>query len=381
MHHGPVGLVAERDALEAHVSRPRREDGSVRLLLHGGLGIQELEEAVPGRVGAGKDVHDEPGGAHRHLQQRQPELERGEVARGHAAGVDLAAPTQNTTAAESSQTESRNGSLNAWNFAVRVGVLEQPVDLAVELLLFELLAGERFHHALAGEVLLQDRRHLALHALHAQPDRAQHHGHHRGLERHRRDEDEGNEAHLRVRVDHEPVGDDDERDHVEQADHAHRHEEADALHVCRGTRHNLTHLGAVVVREREALEAVVDLVAKVPRDALADRLAEVRLHIDEDAAQERGGDHEPDGDHQCRHVALGFVLHDAAGVRDRDDVQAHVDGVAGEGRGDDREDARAEQDEDRQREHPAVLHRLQQEAQENGGIATAHERLQTTTVI
>ncbi len=71
--HGADVVVAEADVLEADVAADGRRAAARRALLHRRLGVEELEDALGGADAARDAVDREADGAHRELQQVQPE--------------------------------------------------------------------------------------------------------------------------------------------------------------------------------------------------------------------------------------------------------------------------------------------------------------------
>ena len=79
--------VAERDVLEAHVTRDGRQRRRVRRVLDLGLRIEDLEDAFAGRRGHRDGGQDHAQAAHRLDQQAQVGGEGDQLAQGQAAAA------------------------------------------------------------------------------------------------------------------------------------------------------------------------------------------------------------------------------------------------------------------------------------------------------
>ena len=254
--------------------------------------------------GAGPEHRDEADAAHRHLQHRQVEHERRQLADGQVAvagsGRPRATPSHTMPMA---QVKFSSGEYVAW---MRFVLYDWPNRFCASSSNFacsHLLAAERLHDAHATEVLLQDDADPALEVLHLQPDRPQQHRHPDRDRGRRRDEQPAHERELPARHDHQRERRDEQHDDVHQPDDAQADEHADALDVLRRALHDLAGLRLVVVREAQPLQVVVDVVADVVRDALGDELARVRLQELEEPARDRRPDDEQRGDQERPRVA------------------------------------------------------------------------------
>src|SRR6185312_16773667 len=116
---------------------------------------------------------------------------------------------------------------------------------------------------------------------------------------------------------------------------------------------DLPGLDSVVVGVRQPLKVVVNGVADVVRDLLADRLAQVLLAKEREPLANREHDDPGAAQHQQPDVA---VQHDVGRLADR--MQAEVDGVANEEWADHREHARKEDRRESQDKRP--LERLEE---------------------
>ena len=264
--HRPAGEVLERDVLEADRAVAGRElaaRGASRDLL--GL-VDHLEDALAGGGRALRlaDPHAER--AERHHEHAEIEVERDEAAGRQRAVRDHArAGEQDGGLREERHERDQRDVRRA--LAVRAhGLVEDGLAAAQELRLLGRLLRERLHDVDADDVLLGDRRDVGELLLHVAQRRV------RDVAVAVREDDE-NRRH-REHDQREPPLEEEEDDrhrhdgeHVlEEEDEAVAEEEADALQVDGGARHQLARLVAVVEAEREADEMRVEAAAHVHLD-------------------------------------------------------------------------------------------------------------------
>jgi len=149
------------------------------------------------------------------------------------------------------------------------------------------LAREGAHHLHAGQVLLEDGRHLSELLL----DRAPHRPHpvaeveDIGAQQRHRDEGDQAQTPVEAQQDDDDPGQQDQDVHAVQ--HGATHEALHRVDVFGHARHELSGLGVGVIGEAEPLDVVVDLVAHIVGDPLAQSFHAVALAEREDHAHER----------------------------------------------------------------------------------------------
>ena len=291
-----VLAVLEAHVLEPHVAgRPPHLDG-VAAVLDRRFGVEHLEDARRGRHRPREVVHDHARHAERLGQDLQIEDELRELAKRHAP-VDHAETAEQQHHAERQQEdEQHERAVERVEPHGPVHVVGNGLVVDTELLLLVVGGGERLDHLRTCQVLLQrgvQDRQLLLDlepgVPHPQPYQAGH-AHRHGQQC------QADQPQLPVESHHQDDDHDEEHDEVGRAHDDEVDEHPDRLHVGNRLGHQFPGVLPVVEAEAKVLDVVVEPVAQVVDDVLAQRLAHVHLAEREYAAHHAEPDDQYAGD-------------------------------------------------------------------------------------
>ena len=318
--------------------------------------VEHLEDAFAGRGRALRLADPHPEHAERHHEHQHEEVEEEEVGEAQRAVHDHPPADEDHGGLRDEREERQHGNVDR-ALAVRVhAASEDALGRCGELLLLVRLLRERLDDVDADDVLLGDRRHVGHPLLHVAEHRVRDARVPVGEHHDERGDRAGDERELPVHDEHHRGYGDDRQHVLEEEDEAVAEEEADALQVDGGARHQLPRLMAVVEAEREPEELRVHLVAEVELDA--ERLA---------ARDQAAAGHEErpsDADGQNRHDEHPEV----AAVLRLDHVRERVARQVG---GDDRGGLAPDGEDDRDGKRPLVRLEEAEQAEERRAVSRA----------
>ena len=266
LEHGPVGGVAERDALEADLAGAGRELAGTGPVVDALGLVHHLEDPLArrGRALRLADPHAEA--AQRHDQHREQEVEDEELVEAERAVHDHPAGGEEDGALREQRQEREQRHVERALPERADGLLEDGAGRALELRLAAILLRERLDDVDADDRLLGHGRDVAELLLHLAQDGVRdvavavgdRDDHRRDRERDQRQPPLDDEEHGHHRDDGEHV--------LEEEDQAEAEEEADRLQVDGRPRHQLAGLVAVVEAEREPQQVRVQPLAHVLLD-------------------------------------------------------------------------------------------------------------------
>ena len=353
LEHGPVGRVAEGDAVEADLARAGRQLARAGAVVDALGLVHDLEDPLAGRGRslALADPHSEA--AERDDQHREQEVEDEELGQAERAVHDHPAGGEEDGALREQRQEGEQRDVERALPEGADGLLEDGAGGALELRLAAILLRERLDDVDADDRLLRHRRDVAELLLHLAQNRVRDvavavgdgDDQRRDRERDQRQLPLDDEEHDHHRDDRERV--------LEEEDQAEAEEEAHRLQVDGRARHQLARLVAVVEAEREPQQVRVERLAHVLLDperlpAGDDPAAEHQRRLDD--ADDRDRDDEP-GEHRRAPAGLDPVDRLADEQDDRDRGRLREDG----------EDRRDEQ-------RPAVRPQEAEQAHERAAI-------------
>ena len=264
--HEALWLVAKGEVLEGKIAPGAADLGHrlLRLL----LGLQNVVDALERHhrlAGVGQHPAQVPHGPQHHAHQGDEgeEFPNGDRARGQerASGDQHDGDLRHAEHVADAPVQPHQPVHAEIVVAERGVALAKAIDL-------EILPSERPHHANAGEVFLQHRRHGRFGLVHFKEDLL-----HPREERHRAQDDDRHQAHRQHRQ--QGVAPEQHRRHDREQEHGaanlhhlRRQEHAHGLHVGAAALHQVAGVGSVEERRRQMVQALIEGIAQLPGDGL-----------------------------------------------------------------------------------------------------------------
>jgi hypothetical protein len=201
-----------------------------------------------------------------------------------------------------------------------IKIVESKISTVVvrEFYFFVLFARERAHDLRAGEIFLERGGQIAERLIHNQKEMADFFRKENGRQREKRNRNQTNQREHNVLLKQQKGNADEQKRNVEHFDRALPDKARERAHIFGATRHQLPGLNLVVITERQALNLVVQRVAKIVPGLIDESFGKVAPpKVKERAHQRDRDDRERDGDDRVRIVLGETVVNRGANERRR----------------------------------------------------------------